>query len=86
MNKFKRDLSVYVLSASLVFLGITVSGNQASAANDPNAIKIMALQNQLNNLQSQFSRFKNCANSNFSTIGFYDSSRNTRMIFVNTCF
>jgi hypothetical protein len=86
MTKITRDLPIYVLSASLIFLGITVSGNQASAAYDPNAAKIVALQNQLNNLQSQFSRFKNCANSNFNTISFYDASRDSRMVFVNTCY
>ena len=86
MNKIKRDLPIYVLSASLVFLGITVSGNQASAAYDPNTIKIMTLQSELRSLQSKFNSFKNCANSNFTTIGFYDSNRNSRMNFITSCY
>lgn len=86
MNKIKRDLPIYVLSASLVFLGITVSENQASAAYDPNTIKIMTLQSELRSLQSKFNSFKNCANSNFTTIGFYDSNRNSRMNFITSCY
>jgi len=86
MNKIKRDLPIYVLSAALVFLGITISGNQASAAYDPNTAKIMTLQSDLRSLQSKFNSFKNCANSNFNEIGWFDSSRNSRMNFIVSCY
>ena len=32
MSKIKRDLPIYVISASLAILGLTYSGNQAVAA------------------------------------------------------
>jgi len=86
MNRIKRDLPIYVLSAALVFLGITVSENQATAAYDPNTAKIMTLQSQLSSLQSKFNSFKNCANSNFNTIGWFDANRDSRMNFIVSCY
>jgi hypothetical protein len=77
MNKLKRDLSIYVLAASMVFLGISISGNQASAAYDPNAARITALESQLSSLKS-------CLNRQLTQIGFYSPDRD-RFIFVTRC-
>ena len=78
MKSYKRDLPIYALSISLVFLGISISTNQASAVYNPNTAKIAAL-------QSQFTSFKNCANSNFRELMFFDASRNPRLPFIRGC-
>jgi hypothetical protein len=80
MLNLKRDLPIYALSASLVFVGVTISTNQASAA------VAAARASDLARLQAQFTQFKNCANSNFSTIGWFDANRNPRMNFIATCY
>jgi len=80
MLNLKRDVPIYVLSASLVFVGVTISSNQASAA------VAAASAADLARLQSQFIQFKQCANSNFSDIGWFDATRNPRMPFVRTCY
>lgn len=80
MFNLKRDLPIYVLSASLVFAGISISTNQANAA------VAAAKAADLARLQSQFNLFKQCANSNFSTIGWFDATRNPRMDFVRNCY
>jgi hypothetical protein len=80
MFNLKRDLPIYVLSASLIFVGISISSNQANAAFDSASAADLA------RLQSQFSSFKQCANSNFQTIGFFDASRNPRLSFVRSCY
>ena len=79
MKKLNRDLPIYVLSASLVFLGICISSNQATAA--PSS----ATAADLARLQTQLTNFKRCANSNFQSISFWDASRGSRIMFVNTC-
>lgn len=79
MTNLKRDLPIYVLSASLVFVGVTISTNQASAT------VAAARASDLARLQSEFIAFKRCANSNFSTIGWFDANRDPRMNFVRTC-
>jgi hypothetical protein len=76
----KRDLPIYVLSASLVYFGIAISTSQASAA--PSQVSA----SDFNRLKSDFDSFKRCANSNFQTISFYDSSRNPRISFVRSCY
>jgi hypothetical protein len=80
MFNLKRDLPIYVLSASLVFVGISISTNQASAS------VAAAKASDLARLQSQFDSFKRCANSNFQTIGFFDATRNPRLSFVRSCY
>lgn len=76
----KRDLPIYVLSASLVYFGLSISTSQATAA--PSQVSV----SDFNRLKSDFDSFKRCANSNFQTISFYDSSRNPRITFVRTCY
>jgi hypothetical protein len=78
MKNYKRDLPIYALSISLVFLGISISTNQASAVYKPNTAKIAAL-------QSQLSSFKNCSNSNFRELMFYDADRQPKMLFIRSC-
>lgn len=78
MTKIKRDIPIYVLSASLIFAGISISSNQATAAYDPNAARIATLENQ-------FRSFKSCVNRQLSSIGFYQPTRD-RYIFVSQCF
>ena len=78
--KLKKDLPIYVLSASLVFLGISISANQASA--DPSQVTSF----EFSRLKSDVDSFKRCANQNFTTIGFYNSKVNPRMGIVRNCF
>jgi hypothetical protein len=77
MKRIKNDLPIYVLSAALVFLGISISTQQAGAAatNDP---RVSALQNEL-------STFKQCANNNFRELNFFSTSGNSRSMFIRTC-
>lgn len=75
LKHIKRNLPVYVLSSSLIFLGIAINTNNASAAYDPNAAKILKLQNQ-------FNAFRMCVNNNLVTIGFYDPNSGRRMFVV----
>lgn len=78
--KLKKDLPIYVLSASLVFLGISISTNQASA--DPSQVTSF----EFSRLKSDLDSFKRCANQNFTTIGFYNAKTNSRMAFVRSCY
>ena len=78
--KLKKDLPIYVLSASLVFLGISISTNQASA--DPSQVTSF----EFSRLKSDVDSLKRCANQNFTTIGFYNSKVNPRMGIVRNCF
>jgi hypothetical protein len=77
--KLKKDLPIYVLSAALVFLGISISTNQASA--DPSQVTY----SEFSRLKSDLDSLKRCANQNFRTIGFYNSKDNTRMGIVRSC-
>jgi hypothetical protein len=79
MKNVKRDLPIYALSASLVFLGISISGNQASAA--PSQVT----SSEFSRLKMELSSFKSCANSNFREVMFFDATRNPRMAFIRTC-
>jgi hypothetical protein len=72
----KRDLPIYVLSASLVFVGVT-SATQADA-HPTDTARIRAL-------ESQLSSFKDCVNRQLTSISFYQPSRD-RNIFVTRCF
>ena len=76
----KRDLTMYVLSASLVFLGVSISSNQAMA--DPSEVTSY----EFSRLKSDLDSFKRCANQNFTTIGFYNAKKNSRMTFVRSCY
>ena len=79
MKNTKRDLPIYVLSASLVFLGISISGNQAVA--DPSQVT----SSEFSRLKMDFDSFKRCSNQNFQTISFFDAKRNPRLSFVRNC-
>jgi hypothetical protein len=68
MSKLKRDLSIYLLSASLVFLGISINSNQANAASASNA-----------QLQSQIINLRNCLNMNVNTILNWDSKYDSKI-------
>lgn len=76
----KKDIPIYVLSASLVFLGVSISSNQAVA--DPSQVTSL----EFSRLKSDLDSFKRCANQNFTTIGFYNSKVNPRMGIVRNCF
>lgn len=76
MNKFKKDLPVYVLSASLVFVGVTTA-TQADAHPTDSA--------RIRSLESQLRSLKDCVNRQFTSISFYEPSRD-RNIFVTRCF
>lgn len=76
----KKDIPIYVLSASLVFLGVSISSNQAVA--DPSQVTSF----EFSRLKSDLDSFKRCANQNFTTIGFYNAKTNSRMTFVRSCF
>ena len=78
--KLKKDLPIYVLSASLVFLGISISTNQASA-DFPGPTN-----SEFSRLKSDFDSLKRCANQNFTTISFYNSKVNPRMGIIRNCF
>jgi hypothetical protein len=74
MSQLKRDLPIYLLSASLVFLGISINSNQANAASS-SSNDIAKLQAQLNiaNLRIQalrgdFNSYTSCADTNFMSI------------------
>ena len=77
MIKFEKNLPVYVLSASLVFFGVSISVNGATAApaTDPKLIK----------LQRDFSNFKDCAVSNFSNITFFRFDGSSSQLFMRNC-
>ena len=76
MNKIKRDLPIYVLSAALIFFGVATA-TQADAHSTDTA-RIRALENQL-------SSFKNCVNRQLTSISFYEPTRD-RSIWVNSCY
>ena len=76
----KKDIPIYVLSASLVFLGVSISSNQAVA--DPSEVTPY----EFSRLKSDLDSFKRCANRNFSTISFYNAKKNSSMAFVRSCY
>ena len=76
MTKFKKDLPIYVLSASLVFFGITTA-TQADAHQTDSA--------RIRSLESQLSNFKRCVNQQLTTISFYHPTSD-RSIFVTSCY
>ena len=75
MKRLKKDLPIYVLSASLVFFGMATATK--ADAHPTDSARIRALENQLNSLKS-------CLNRQLMNITFYDSSRD-RNIFVTRC-
>jgi hypothetical protein len=78
--KIKRDLPFYVLAGAIAFLGMSISGSQASAA--PAYVKA----SDFNRLQMQFNQFKQCVNQNFTNIYFFDASRSSKISFINQCY
>jgi len=76
MSKFKKDLPIYVLSASLVFFGITTA-TQADAHPTDSA--------RIRSLETQLSNFKNCVNRQLTNISFYRPTSD-RSIFVTSCY
>jgi len=80
MNKVKKDLPIYVLSAALVFLGLTVSGGQANAASSG------VSQSDFNRLKNDYDSFKYCVQTAMRQISYYDASRNTRMNYFGQCY
>lgn len=77
MIKNKQNFPIYVLSASLVFFGVAISVNGATAApaTDPKLVK----------LQRDFSNFKDCAVSNFTNITFFTFDGNVKQLFMRNC-
>ena len=75
MSKFKKDLPIYVLSASLVFFGIATA-TQADAHPTDTA--------RIRSLEGQLSSLKSCINRQLTSISFYDPTRD-RSIWVNSC-
>lgn len=75
MNRIKRDLPIYVLSASLIFFGVSTATQADAHSSDTS--KIRALENQ-------FSAFKSCVNRQLTNISFYQPSRDS-FIFVTRC-
>ena len=75
MSKFKKDLPIYVLSASLVFFGITTATQADAHPSDTSRIRA---------LENQFINFKSCVNRQLMSISFYQPNRD-RNIFVLPC-
>ena len=71
MSKIKKDLPIYVLSASLVFFGVTTA-TQADA-HPTDSSRIRSLERQLSNLKS-------CINRELSSLAFYSPERDSRII------
>ena len=76
MSKFKKDLPIYVLSASLVFFGITTATQAGAHPTDSSRIR---------SLETQLSNLKKCVNRELSNISFYQPTRD-RNIVVGQCF
>ena len=76
MSKFKKDLPIYVLSASLVFFGITTATQADAHPSDTSRIRT---------LENQFRDFKSCVNRQLTSISFYQPTRD-RNIFVLSCY
>ena len=75
MNRIKRDLPIYVLSASLIFFGVSTSTQADAHSSDTS--KIRALENK-------FSSFKNCVNQQLISISMYNPEFD-RDIFIIPC-
>jgi hypothetical protein len=76
MSKFKKDLPIYVLSASLVFFGITTAAQADAHSTDSARIRA---------LETQLISFKNCVNRQLTSISFYRPASD-RTIFVTSCY
>lgn len=76
MSKFKKDLPIYVLSASLLFFGVATATQADAHPTDTARIRA---------LESQLSSFKSCVNRQLTSISFYQPTRD-RNIFVTQCF
>jgi hypothetical protein len=76
--KLKRDIPIYVLSGSLVFLGVSISSNQAVA--DPSQVSA----SEFKRLKTDYDSFKRCVISNLNEMMFFDADRNSRM-FIRSC-
>jgi hypothetical protein len=78
MKSIKRDLPIYVLSAALVFLGVSISTQTAGAAstNDP----------RVSTLKTQFESFKYCANRNFRELSNLSQNSSSSYLYIRTCY
>lgn len=71
MIKSKQNRPIYVLAGALVFLGISISVNGATAASTPavSAAEVTKLKNQI-------SQLRNCSTQNFLNIRSYNPETN----------
>ena len=76
MNRIKRDLPIYVLSASLIFFGVSTATQADAHPSDTS--RILFLQNQFNN-------FKSCVNRQLTSISMYNPEFD-RDIFITRCY
>ena len=75
MNRIKRDLPIYVLSASLIFFGVSTATQADAHSSDTTKIR---------NLENQFSTFKSCVNRQLTSISMYNPEFD-RDIFITRC-
>jgi hypothetical protein len=71
MKRIKRDLPIYVLSASLVFFGISIQITSAGAATSSNS--------QVTKIQNDLSQLKDCVNYNTNSLRNFDAKYNSRI-------
>ena len=71
MIKNKQNLPIYVLSASLIFFGLSVSINGANAATT-STVSVA----EFNKLKNQVIQLRSCVSRNFLNIGSYDPETN----------
>ena len=71
MSKLKKDLPIYVLSASLVFFGVTTATQADAHPTDSSRIR---------SLESQLSNLRYCINRELSNIGIYSPERDRRIL------
>ena len=68
MPKEKRNnLAIYTLAGSILLSSVIIS-NQANSAGDPNASKILFLQQDIRNLKTSLSDLNYCVSKNFKKL------------------
>ena len=75
MLRVNKNLPIYVLSASLIFFGISTANQADAQPSDTSRIR---------NLENEVRNLKSCLNRQLSSIGFFSPERD-RYIFVNRC-